>query len=185
MTIIEADGINTDPVTVDSIQIHAGQRYSFILHANGKEGNYWVRAEPRQGFDGGPGGFEGGINSAILRYAGSPKIDPKSLQQKSVMPLVESNLHPLENPGAPGRPHAGGADVHLNLELGISGGRLEINNVTFKPPTVPVLLQILSGKRKASDLLPHGSVYTLPPNKVIEISILPGTAPGGPVSSLP
>lgn len=51
---------------------------------------------------------------------------------------------------------------------------------TFVPPTAPVLLQVLSGAQAAQDLLPSGSVYTLPPNKVIEISI-PGGAPGAPV----
>jgi iron transport multicopper oxidase len=29
MIVIEADGVNTEPVTVDSIQIFAGQQYSF------------------------------------------------------------------------------------------------------------------------------------------------------------
>jgi hypothetical protein len=50
---------------------------------------------------------------------------------------------------------------------------------TFIPPNMPVLLQILSGV-PAQDLLPSGSVYTLPPNKVIEVSI-PGGSPGAPV----
>ena len=31
MTVIEADSVNHEPVTVDSIQIFAGQRYSFIV----------------------------------------------------------------------------------------------------------------------------------------------------------
>ena len=31
MTIIEADGHSTDPLTVDSLQIYAGQRYSFVV----------------------------------------------------------------------------------------------------------------------------------------------------------
>jgi iron transport multicopper oxidase len=58
-----------------------------------------------------------------------------------------------------------------------------MNGVPFKPPTLPVLLQILSGAQSPQDLLPPGSVYALPPNKVIEINI-PGTsvAQGGPVS---
>jgi iron transport multicopper oxidase len=57
----------------------------------------------------------------------------------------------------------------------------EVNGVTFKPPTVPVLLQILSGAKNASDLLPAGSIYGLARNKSVEISI-PGGAIGGPVS---
>ena len=31
MTIIEADGQNTEPLTVDEIQIFAAQRYSFVV----------------------------------------------------------------------------------------------------------------------------------------------------------
>ena len=31
MTIIEADGQNTEPLLVDQIQIFAGQRYSFVV----------------------------------------------------------------------------------------------------------------------------------------------------------
>ncbi|KAJ6528280.1 hypothetical protein DFH09DRAFT_868468, partial [Mycena vulgaris] len=51
----------------------------------------------------------------------------------------------------------------------------------FVPPSVPVLLQIRSGAHKAQDLLPAG-MYTLPPNKVIVVSI-PGRAiSGAPVS---
>ena len=31
MTVIEVDSVNHEPVVVDSIQIYAGQRYSFIV----------------------------------------------------------------------------------------------------------------------------------------------------------
>ena len=48
-------------------------------------------------------------------------------------------------------------------------------------PTVPVLLQILSGEKNASDLLPAGSIYPLEPNKSVELTI-PGGVIGGPVS---
>jgi iron transport multicopper oxidase len=44
---------------------------------------------------------------------------------------------------------------------------------------VPVLLQILSGAQSATDLLPTGSVFTLPANSVVELSI-PGGTPGAP-----
>lgn len=46
-----------------------------------------------------------------------------------------------------------------------------VNGFSFTPPSVPVLLQILSGTTAAQDLLPAGDVYTLPPNAVVEISI--------------
>jgi iron transport multicopper oxidase len=56
-----------------------------------------------------------------------------------------------------------------------------VNNVSFVPPSVPVLLQILSGVTDAQKMLPAGSVYSLPLNKVVELSI-PGVVVGGAVS---
>lgn len=44
LTFIEADGIEHDPVVVQNIDIHAGQRVSAILNANQPVDNYWIRA---------------------------------------------------------------------------------------------------------------------------------------------
>ncbi|KIM73303.1 laccase [Piloderma croceum F 1598] len=182
LTIIEVDGVNTEPLVVNEIQIFAGQRYSFILNANQPVDNYWIRSIPNKLGD---TGIEGGLNSAILRYMGSNiTADPTTTQTTDVIPLVESNLVPLLNPAAPGTPEVGGADVPLNLNLGFNfinstTSFFTINGVTFVPPSVPVLLQILSGNLAATDLLPKGSVYTLPPNKVVELSIPAGVV-GGP-----
>lgn len=180
LTIIEVDGVNTEPIAVDSIQIYAGQRYSAILEANQTVGNYWIRANPNVGTT----GFDGGINSAILRYSGSNvTADPTTNQTTSVIPMAETDLVPLDNPAAPGTAEVGGADVLLNLNLAFDPTALNftVNGASFVPPSVPVLLQILSGNMAATDLLPNGSVYTLPANKVIELSMPAGVA-GGPVS---
>ncbi|KAF8217120.1 laccase [Mycena galopus ATCC 62051] len=176
MTIIEVDGILHQPLTVDTLQIFAGQRYSFVLHANQKPGNYWIRANPNTGIP----GFAGGINSAILRYLGAANVEPNTVST-ATNPLLETSLHPLVYSPVPGKPYPGGADINLNLNivLDFATGQFEVNGASFQPPTVPVLLQILSGAQAAQDLLPAGSVYTLPPNKVIEVSI-PGGSIGAP-----
>ncbi|KAJ7130380.1 laccase 1 [Mycena epipterygia] len=176
-TIIEVDSVNHAPLLVDSIQIFAGQRYSFVLTANQPVNNYWIRTVA----NGGTAGFDNGINSAILRYVGAPVEDPATNVTTSVIPLVETNLHPVGQPLVPGLPVPGGADVTLNLviTLDFTTFKFSINGAEFIPPTAPVLLQILSGAQSATDLLPTGSVYVLPPNKVIEISI-PGGTPGAP-----
>ncbi|THU99584.1 laccase lcc5 [Dendrothele bispora CBS 962.96] len=175
MTVIEADGVNHQPLVVDQIQIFASQRYSFILNANQSVDNYWIRANPSTGTT----GFTGGINSAILRYVGANNLEPGTPEVTSTNPLVEADLVPLENPGAPGSPEVGGVDVALNLDFNFTGTNFEINGVEFVPPTVPVLLQILSGQQNANDLLPTGSVYNLPLNSSIEIS-MPAGVVGGP-----
>jgi iron transport multicopper oxidase len=177
-TIIEVDGVNVQPLTVDSIQIFAGQRYSFVLNANQPIKNYWIRANPNIGTT----GSNGGVNSAILRYLLAPNADPTTTQTPNSNPLLETSLHPLSNPAAPGLPSPGGADVAINLAVAFDFPTLKfrVNGATFIPPTAPVLLQILSGAQTAQDLLPPGSLYVLPPNKVIEITI-PGGSIGSPV----
>jgi hypothetical protein len=100
---------NTDMI------VSAGQRYSFVLHANQKVGNYWVRANPNLGIT----GFDGGINSAILRYVGAPKVEPKT-NSTGTTPLVETALHPLVHIPVPGKPYPGGADVTLNLLIALN-----------------------------------------------------------------
>ena len=172
--------MNHQPLVVDSIQIFAGQRYSFILQTDMPISNYWIRANPNQG----PTGFVGGINSAILRYSGASELDPVTTSNTTNL-LLETNLHPLEEIGAPGVPIQGAADVNLNLNITFSGSPLEflVNGATFQPPSVPVLLQILSGAKTAQELLPSGSIFTLPPNKVIEISMQSDSA-GSPVGFL-
>lgn len=174
-TIIEVDGVNVKPLVVDSIQIFAGQRYSFVLNANQTPGSYWIRANPNVA---NIIGFDGGVNSAILRYAGLPAVDPTTSLSIS-NPLVETNLHPLSGAAVPGVPTLGAADVNLNLNIVFNGKAFTVNNATFQPPTLPVLLQILSKQVAPQDLLPSGSVYPLPPNSVVELS-LPGGSAGSP-----
>nr|AAR01249.1 laccase 8 [Coprinopsis cinerea]DAA04513.1 TPA_exp: laccase 8 [Coprinopsis cinerea okayama7\ len=180
LTVIEADAQSTQPLVVDSIQIFAGQRYSAILTADQPIGNYWIRALPNSGNNNLFTGFIDGTNSAILRYAGAPIADPTTSAPDAPVLLDETLLVPLDTTPVPGQPFPGGADVNLllNLDFNVDAWRFYVNNETFNPPTVPVLLQVMSGAVAAQDLLPAGSVYTLPPNASVEISI-----PGGVISS--
>jgi len=45
LTIIEADGTATDPLTVHRFEIAVAQRYSVVLAADQSVSNYWVRAQ--------------------------------------------------------------------------------------------------------------------------------------------
>ncbi|KAK7464084.1 laccase, multicopper oxidase, benzenediol:oxygen oxidorectuctase [Stygiomarasmius scandens] len=171
MTVIEVDGVNHEKLEVDSIQIFAGQRYSFILNADQSVENYC---------DTGTTGFSGGINSAILRYVGADEdSEPGTPEVDSTNALVEADLVPLESPGAPGDPEVGGVDVAINLAFTFTGSNFEVNGEEFVPPTVPVLLQILSGAQTADSLLPSGSIYSLPLNSTVELS-MPAGVVGGP-----
>ena len=183
MTVIETDGVETEPLVIDSLSVYAGQRYSVVVTANQTSRNYWIRAKsshPNQTFD-------GGQSSAILRYSGAPEQEPTTEHGPYVLPYEENNIHPLIEPGAPGIPEPGKADVNINLVPGLADHHYTINGVSYADPPLPVLLQILDGARHPSQLLPSGSVYELPRGKVIELSVpatelTEGGALGGPVS---
>ena len=183
MTVIEVDGAEVKPIDVDSVAVFAGQRYSVVVTADQPVNNYWIRSLsnfPNQTFD-------GGQNSAIMRYFGAPDKEPTTEHGPYVLPFNEGTLQPLFGAGAPGIPELGKADININLVIGNTQGLYTVNNVSFVPPPLPILLQILSGWRHPSQLLPKGSIYELPSNKVIEVSIAatnlsPGGALGGPVS---
>jgi iron transport multicopper oxidase len=169
--------VNTEPLTVDTLRVFAGQRYSVVLNANMPIENYWIRALPNVG----PPGFTGGLNLAILRYVGADAVDPTTTENANPVVLSEANLHPLTNPAAPGQPFSGGADVNINPNTVFDFATLSFqgNSATFHQPPVPVMLQIMSGVQTAQDLLPAGSDYTLPSNSVIELS-MPGGSTGSP-----
>ncbi|KAI0266266.1 Cupredoxin, partial [Gloeopeniophorella convolvens] len=147
LTIIEVDGTNVQPLVVDSIQIFAAQRYSFVLNANQPVDNYWVRSLP-------PGqGYTGLINLAVLRYDGAPSANPTTIQPPTFRSASCHSSRRICIP-VPGNPTPGGADININLAIAISGAQFTVNDVAFDPPSVPVLLQILSGAKNASDLVP-------------------------------
>lgn len=145
-----------------------------------------MRALPNFGNNGLNLGYVNDASTAILRYAGAPETSPKSVAPARYnAQLDEAMLRPLVNPAAPGRPVPGGADVNVRLDFGFDLLALKytVNGTAYKPPTVPVLLQIMSGAKTASELLPQGSLVKLPRNAVVEVTV-PGGLIGGPVSIL-
>ncbi|KAI0732220.1 laccase [Fomitopsis betulina] len=178
-TIIEADGENTDPLPdVDQIQIFASQRYSFILDATQPIDNYWIRVIPEQVGPNGSALTPPGL--AVLHYLGAPPFDPKANASEvpnSVNPLLEQNLHALGATGPELDPTC--TECNITLDFSFTAPLFYVNGVTYKSPTVPVLLQILNGSYTAQDLLPQGSIYTLPRNKTIQIN-MPGGVLGIP-----
>ncbi|KAI0252565.1 laccase [Lactifluus subvellereus] len=182
MTVIEVEGTNVQSLIIDSLEILAGQRYSVVVNANQPVDNYWIRALPKTQIR--TGNFSDLNNLAVFHYAGAPDANPTvdpTANITSKLPLVETNLHPLTPSTVPGKPVPGGADININLDVVINDARTAflVNGVAFQPPTVPVLLQILSGAKNASQLLPTGSIYGLQPNQSVELTI-PGGAIGGP-----
>ncbi len=70
-TVIEMDGIFTDPVVTDHVLIHAGQRYSIIVEMDQPIGNYIISIQTQ--LSPAPGPLNG---VAILSYEGASDPTP-------------------------------------------------------------------------------------------------------------
>ncbi|OWF42004.1 Laccase-4 [Mizuhopecten yessoensis] len=71
LIVIASDGMDIEPVTVQSIIINPGERYDFLLNASQSPSNYWIRAKT----------LEINLNhtaEAILRYKGARDVEPSS-----------------------------------------------------------------------------------------------------------
>ncbi|KAF8890413.1 laccase subfamily 2 [Infundibulicybe gibba] len=172
IAVIEADGVATQPSTVDTLDLLAGQRYSVVLHADQPVANYWINAP-----------FVGGaparnlhqnatLSRAILRYAGAAKADPVAPMTSGPVngtAMIEADLRPLV-PTAVLVP-----DVNITLDLEVIAGKAiwTVNNISYLHPTVPTLNKILAGPVNASSFDPTENTFILPAHKTIQITFPP------------
>jgi FtsP/CotA-like multicopper oxidase with cupredoxin domain len=84
LTVMATDGYVVQPVEVDYIAIHAGERYDFLLEATLGGGDHWIRAETfeigKEDSTAPPYNFLDHKAEAILHYSGSEKPTPAQFQ---------------------------------------------------------------------------------------------------------
>ncbi|THU98911.1 Cu-oxidase-domain-containing protein [Dendrothele bispora CBS 962.96] len=173
LTIIEADGVATTPLTVDEVEMLAGQRYSVVLEANQPVDNYWFNApfvggDPTRNLN-----QNATLSRGILRYQGAPDADPTgpmTLGPTDGTPLVEANLRPLVPEPAPE------PDVNITLNLVVTTGKAQwnVNNVSYVSPIVPTLVKILNDSANATaDFNVTENTFVLPANAIIQVDFPP------------
>ena len=92
LTVIATDGVFIEPVMVDFIIIHSGERYDFLLNTSAPEENYWIRAKTLE-VNTTTGQFlPGHTAEAILHYntASMPLLEPDYDQVESTPPQCNS-----------------------------------------------------------------------------------------------
>ncbi|KAG8807840.1 hypothetical protein FRC17_004239, partial [Serendipita sp. 399] len=154
-------------------------RYSVVVEANQAVDNYWIRA-PMTARTPNPVPTNWATDSnnvnAVLHYVGAansePTLTPPALTGTN---LDESLLVPLTNTAAPGQAVAGGADKVFNLAFATATDTTShhwlVNGVQYISPTVPTLLQILSGSTTAGDFAPNENTLIINKGDVVEINI--------------
>ncbi|KAF8890409.1 Cu-oxidase-domain-containing protein [Infundibulicybe gibba] len=145
LTVIEADGVATQSMTVDTLDLLAGQRYSVVVHANQPVANYWINAP-----------FVGGAPARNLHQNAT-----LSVPSSATLPLVPT---PVMVP-----------DVNITLDLVVTDGKAiwNVNNISYLHPTVPTLNKVLAGPVNASSFDPTENTFILPAHKTIQITFPP------------
>ncbi|TFK25392.1 laccase 9 [Coprinopsis marcescibilis] len=182
LTIIEADGQPTEPLTVQELRIFAGQRYSVVLEANAAVGSaHWIRAIPNIGRGQLPRISGGGVNSAILRYADPANPNDTKLPETSAatnpIKLAEKNLRALLNPAAPGG--SAEADIVVPIKMSFTGGLWRIDGQSWPHQEEPIMVKLMNNVPPSDLGLPNELMKVLPKGKVVEIRV-EALSTGGP-----
>jgi len=169
MSVIEADGVPTEPNEVNIIQIHAGQRYSFVLNANQPVANYWINTF----INGGQRSttLNSTLSRGVLRYVGAPDAQPlgpitNGPTGDAANLLNETLLVPLEAIPAP-EPDF---NITFRAFMPVNLTEWQINNVTYVPPAVPTLERVLDGKTQPGDFNMSENTFIFPANKTVQIA---------------
>ncbi|KZS96569.1 laccase, partial [Sistotremastrum niveocremeum HHB9708] len=169
MTVIEADGTEVNPLTVDSFTIFPGQRYSVIVKADQPVGNYWFRTTPTPNITNWDQNKDPAVNNAIFRYEGAPIAEPTTTFTPPTKTLREWDM-----PGGTGLPDKTFV-VPINLAT-----IWTLGNGSFFGTAVPTLMQILTGSISAQKALGDDNVVTIGYNETIDLTLVNDCDPGVP-----
>ncbi|KAJ7854560.1 Cu-oxidase-domain-containing protein [Mycena olivaceomarginata] len=179
MTVIEADGIATEPHEVNVLVIHAGQRYSFVVTANQAVGNYWINAFINGGTRN--PNLNSTLSRGILRYEGAPDEEPQTPMTAGptgadAVLLNEWELVPLAPIPAPE------PDFNLTFRTFMPEGvtAWQINNVSYIPPSEPTLVKALHGETEQMDFNKTENTFLFPANKTIQVEFIDPINEGHP-----
>ncbi|XP_037951148.1 laccase-like [Teleopsis dalmanni] len=152
LVVISSDGNDIEPIIVQKLSIHGGERFDFILHANQEVGNYWLRIKGYNFCK-----IKSLHQEAILHYMGAkqterPKgevtydyeaegvelnpLDQAPTKNDERITIVETNsMKPrLEPPMSQQRTH------YISMAVHERGNFLfQMDNITFSLPKISLL----------------------------------------------
>ncbi|KAF7346890.1 Laccase 8 [Mycena venus] len=176
MTVIEADGVEVHPHTVNVLDIFAGQRYSFIVHANQPVANYWINAQ----INGGNPAHNLNLN-VRPRINRAPRAEPTTPMTEGptgadALPLNEWELVPIVPMPAP-EPDF---NLTFNTFMPVGITEWEINNISYISPSVPTLVRVLNGEIQPDDFNVTENTFLFPANKTVQVTIIDAANEGHP-----
>ncbi|RUS12865.1 Cupredoxin, partial [Endogone sp. FLAS-F59071] len=172
MTVIEADGVNMQPVQVNRIPIHVAQRYSVIVNASQAVGNYWIRAVLNTNCFNVNNPALNPTVLGVIQYEGAPAGNPSSTDWSTAygldcLDLTLDMLQPYIPQSVPD------ADVQYVLDISfqtIAASHINlgyINSTSWSPlmsnPT------LFSANQGVSTFDPSQFIITLNSTQVVEL----------------
>ncbi|RUP51830.1 hypothetical protein BC936DRAFT_145387 [Jimgerdemannia flammicorona] len=187
LTIVEADGIDLEPVTVDRLNINVAQRYSVIVEAKQPIDSYWMRAELETACYPTDASQLDKMVLGEIHYVGAP-INPPDFSHSVPKKPSEINgetseckdmsldmLKPYYRRDAP---MPVGKHITLNVTFGNDTNGINrgyINNVTYVPVFErPTLFNVWSGSR---DYAPSQFLIEINKKQVVDVVINSGHHP--------
>ncbi|RUS30672.1 proteasome stabiliser-domain-containing protein [Jimgerdemannia flammicorona] len=179
LTIVEADGIDLEPVTVDRLNINVAQRYSVIVEAKQPIDSYWMRAELETACYPTDASQLDKMVLGEIHYVGAP-INPPDFSHSVPKKPSEINgetseckdmsldmLKPYYRRDAP---MPVGKHITLNVTFGNDTNGINrgyINNVTYVPVFErPTLFNVWSGSR---DYAPSQFLIEINKKQVVDV----------------
>ncbi|KAF2767382.1 FET Ferroxidase [Teratosphaeria nubilosa] len=172
MTIIEVDGVYTEPAEADMIYLTAAQRYGFLLTAkNSSSTNFPIMASMDTDlFDTLPGDLNWNVTGWLVYDQNAAK--PAAAEVDSFTPFDDFTLVSQD-----GLEVYGDADVTITLDLtmnnlGDGANYAFFNNITYVTPVVPTLYSALSTGATATNHLVYGDytdAYVLEKGQIVDI----------------
>ena len=135
MTVVQADGNDVEPVTVDEFRISVAETYDVIVQPRAERAyTIFVQAEDRSGYARGTLAPRPGMTAPI------PPMDPRPLRTMTDMGMGGMGTGGMDHGSMPGMPADRGAMGHgsmAGMEAGKSAQKLdlsvEVNNVAEMP----------------------------------------------------
>ncbi|KAK1761040.1 iron transport multicopper oxidase fet3 [Echria macrotheca] len=162
MTILEVDGVYTQPAEADMIYLSAAQRCSFLIKArNDTSANFPIAASMDTTlFDTIPDGLNWNVTGWLVYDQNKPFPEP-AVVDGEFEPHDDMTLLPWDNETIWGEP-----DRTISLDvimdnLGDGGNYAFFNNITYTPPKVPTLYTALTSGELATNAAVYGE-YTHP-----------------------
>ncbi|KAI1858714.1 uncharacterized protein JN550_012546 [Neoarthrinium moseri] len=174
MTIVEVDGVYTQPAVADMIYLSAAQRCSFLLTTkNETSANYaFVGSMDTTLFDTLPDDLNYNVTGWLV-YDGNAAF-PDAAFVDELNPFDDMTLIPWDNQTLLGEP-----DQTIELDvimdnLGDGANYAFFNNITYTAPKVPTLYTALSTGEHASNPLVYGDYtnsFVLEKGQVVQIVV--------------